>query len=92
MFNVFPTHVGMNRHQRKLRLKAVSIPHARGDEPVHPLEQAVHSIVFPTHVGMNRVIIGLCPFHPCIPHARGDEPSTRFVGVQTREYSPRTWG
>ena len=30
---VFPTPVGMNRKSRSPKKKAISIPHARGDEP-----------------------------------------------------------
>ncbi len=52
--NVFPTHVGMNRHRAGNGRGLGRIPHARGDEPADSLKEAESIAVFPTHVGMNR--------------------------------------
>jgi len=52
--DVFPTHVGMNRIVSTRGAVHVSIPHARGDEPVDGIYSHIKNSVFPTHVGMNR--------------------------------------
>ncbi|SPD72526.1 hypothetical protein PITCH_A140006 [uncultured Desulfobacterium sp.] len=51
---MFPTYVGMNRHQLRLYVLVVNVPHVRGDEPETGQTAATIVTMFPTYVGMNR--------------------------------------
>ena len=72
--NLFPTPVGMNRWLTARRLKAASVPHARGDEPFATYGRRCLMLLFPTPVGMNRLMRNFASAARSVPHARGDEP------------------
>ena len=71
---MFPTHVGMNRHDKKYQKLIPDVPHTRGDEPDGVTYQWAGAQMFPTHVGMNRYKWGVGGCIKYVPHTRGDEP------------------
>ena len=53
---VYPTHVGVNRKQRKLGQHKRCLPYACGGEPKYRFLRNRVDGVYPTHVGVNRVL------------------------------------
>jgi len=49
MYEVFPTHVGMNRNCVKISPQLSGIPHTRGNEPAVNSNSKALSTVFPTY-------------------------------------------
>ena len=88
----FPTPVGMNRLEHISRLKRLSVPHARGDEPQEVTIISEPGLAFPTPVGMNRWCAGATMSAGRVPHARGDEPLMMTGGLREPSRSPRPWG
>ena len=87
-----PTHVGMDRVQRRHPRAAGSEPHARGDGPVYRVDVSGESVPSPTHVGMDR-FAGICAASTTPePHARGDGPDELDAVNGPARRAPRTWG
>ncbi len=54
IYDICPTHVGMNRTGSHPTHTRCNLPHARGDEPIVCTNVCFVTAICPTHVGMNR--------------------------------------
>ena len=92
MWNVVPTHVGVNRDGSARDAHDGSCPHARGGEPEMMPDRCPKCQVVPTHVGVNRQSADNPTHRACCPHARGGEPNLPVAPLGVEMLSPRTWG
>ena len=72
---LFPTHVGMNRNRLPISGVSLSVPHARGDEPVQVRPNERDALPVPHARGDEPRPCSSGDSSSAVPHARGDEPT-----------------